>query len=303
MTHLSTKKLILIAGPTAVGKTAMAIRIAQHFHTSIISADSRQCYKEMKIGVARPSDEELSAVPHFFIASHSIQEDVTAAVFESYALEKAAELFKTHDVVVMVGGTGLYIRAFCEGLDLIPEIPAGIRGSIIATYESKGISWLQQELTSRDPLFAEKGEMQNPQRMMRALEVVEATGHSIFSFRRNEKTSRDFEIIKIGLTLPRDILRQRIDHRVDEMMKAGLEAEVRALLPNRNLNALQTVGYQELFEYLEGKCRLEDAVERIKINTRQYAKRQMTWFNRDPEMHWFVPDEWDKILQFIDASV
>ena len=303
MTHLSTKKLILIAGPTAVGKTAMAIRIAQHFHTSIISADSRQCYKEMKIGVARPSDEELSAVPHFFIASHSIQEDVTAAVFESYALEKAAELFKTHDVVVMVGGTGLYIRAFCEGLDLIPEIPAGIRGSIIATYESKGISWLQQELTSRDPLFAEKGEMQNPQRMMRALEVVEATGHSIFSFRRNEKTSRDFEIIKIGLTLPRDILRQRIDHRVDEMMKAGLEAEVRALLPNRNLNALQTVGYQELFEYIEGKCRVEDAVERIKINTRQYAKRQMTWFNRDPEMHWFGPEEWDKILQFIDASV
>lgn len=303
MTHSTTKKLILIAGPTAVGKTALAIRIAQHFHTSIISADSRQCYKEMKIGVARPSDEELSAVPHFFIASHSIQEDVTAAVFESYTLEKAAELFKTHDVVVMVGGTGLYIRAFCEGLDLIPEIPAGIRGSIIASYESKGISWLQQELTARDPLFAEKGEMQNPQRMMRALEVVEATGHSIFSFRRNEKTSRDFEIIKIGLTLPREILRQRIDHRVDEMMKAGLEAEVRALLPNRNLNALQTVGYQELFEYIEGKCRVEDAVERIKINTRKYAKRQMTWFNRDPEMHWFGPEEWDKILQFIDASV
>ncbi len=303
MTHLSTKKLILIAGPTAAGKTAMAIRIAQHFHTSIISADSRQCYKEMKIGVARPSDEELSAVPHFFIASHSIQEDVTAAVFESYALEKAAELFKTHDVVVMVGGTGLYIRAFCEGLDLIPEIPAGIREKIIASYEANGIGWLQQELNLRDPLFAEKGEMQNPQRMMRALEVVEATGHSIFSFRRNEKTSRDFEIIKIGLTLPRDILRQRIDERVDQMMKAGLEAEVRELRPNRHLNALQTVGYQEIFEYLEGKCRLEDAVERVKINTRQYAKRQMTWFNRDPEMHWFVPDEWDKILQFIDTSV
>ena len=303
MTHLSTKKLILIAGPTAAGKTAMAIRIAQHFHTSIISADSRQCYKEMKIGVARPSDEELSAVPHFFIASHSIQEDVTAAVFESYALEKAAELFKTHDVVVMVGGTGLYIRAFCEGLDLIPEIAAGIREKIIASYEANGIGWLQQELNLRDPLFAEKGEMQNPQRMMRALEVVEATGHSIFSFRRNEKTSRDFEIIKIGLTLPRDILRQRIDERVDQMMKAGLEAEVRELRPNRHLNALQTVGYQEIFEYLEGKCRLEDAVERVKINTRQYAKRQMTWFNRDPEMHWFVPDEWDKILQFIDTSV
>jgi len=303
MTDLSTKKLILIAGPTAAGKTAMAIRIAQHFHTSIISADSRQCYKEMKIGVARPSDEELSAVPHFFIASHSIQEDVTAAVFESYALEKAAELFKTHDVVVMVGGTGLYIRAFCEGLDLIPEIPAGIREKIIASYEANGIGWLQQELNLRDPLFAEKGEMQNPQRMMRALEVVEATGHSIFSFRRNEKTSRDFEIIKIGLTLPRDILRQRIDERVDQMMKAGLEAEVRELRPNRHLNALQTVGYQEIFEYLEGKCRLEDAVERVKINTRQYAKRQMTWFNRDPEMHWFVPDEWDKILQFIDTSV
>jgi len=303
MTHLSTKKLILIAGPTAAGKTAMAIRIAQHFHTSIISADSRQCYKEMKIGVARPSDEELSAVPHFFIASHSIQEDVTAAVFESYALEKAAELFKTHDVVVMVGGTGLYIRAFCEGLDLIPEIAAGIREKIIASYEANGIGWLQQELNLRDPLFAEKGEMQNPQRMMRALEVVEATGLSIFSFRRNEKTSRDFEIIKIGLTLPRDILRQRIDERVDQMMKAGLEAEVRELRPNRHLNALQTVGYQEIFEYLEGKCRLEDAVERVKINTRQYAKRQMTWFNRDPEMHWFVPDEWDKILQFIDTSV
>lgn len=300
MNTFPTKTLILVAGPTAVGKTAMAIRAAKHFNTSIISADSRQCYKEMNIGVARPSVEELSEVPHYFIASHSILQELTAADFEQYALEKVKDLFRTHDKVVMVGGTGLYIRAFCEGLDAIPEIPVAIRERIRTDYSTKGITWLQETLRAQDPLFATEGEMQNPQRMMRALEVVEATGKSIIDYRTNDRPARDFRIIKTALRLPREILIERINQRVDQMMEAGLEAEVRALIPYRHLNALQTVGYQELFEYFDGNCGLAEAVERIKINTRQYAKRQMTWFSRDADIQWFAPDEADLLLKYTE---
>ena len=296
------KKIIIVAGPTAVGKTSVAIALAHHFQTEIISADSRQCFKEMNIGVARPSVEELQKTPHHFIASHSIQEEVTAAFFEQYALQKATALFKTHDTVIMVGGTGLYIKAFCEGLDSIPAIDIAIRQKIIQSYKEKGITWLQQQLQEKDPQFCKEGEMQNPQRMMRALEVVESTGHSILSFQKNEKAQRNFTIIKTGLDLPKEELLHNINTRVNAMMAAGQLEEVKQLTPFKHLNALQTVGYTELFDYLEGKISLENAIEQIKIATRQYAKRQLTWFRKDKDMTWFAPTQWQKIIELSDAT-
>jgi tRNA dimethylallyltransferase len=293
------KTVIIIAGPTAVGKTSIAIEVAKKFNTEIISADSRQCFKEMSIGVARPSPEELNTVKHHFIATHSIQEEVTAVTFEQYALQKTTELFQHHDTVVMTGGTGLYIKAFCVGLDAIPEVPAEIRASINDQYEKEGISWLQKELEKKDPQFYKEGEVQNPQRMMRALEVMEATGSSIFDFRKGERKQRPFNIIKIGLELPKDELQQRIHSRVDQMMEAGLLDEVKALLPYKHVNALQTVGYAELIEFFDNRITLPEAVEEIKIHTRQYAKRQMTWFKKDKEIEWFSPVNTDLILSSI----
>lgn len=292
----------MVAGPTAVGKTAVAIQLAQHFQTEIISADSRQCFKELNIGVARPSIEELQQVKHHFIASHSIHEEVTAATFEEYALQKANELFKQHDIVVMVGGTGLYIKAFCEGLDKIPAIDPVIREQVTKQYEEKGMEWLQQQVKEKDPAFYAAGEIHNPQRMMRALEVVEATGQSILSFRSGQKSKRDFDIIKIGLELPKEELHQNIHTRVDKMMEAGLLDEIKKLLPYRYLNALQTVGYAELFSYLDGTISIDKAIEQVKTNTRQYAKRQMTWFKKDKEMNWFAPSQAGEITRFLDGK-
>ncbi len=297
------KKVIIIAGPTAVGKTTVAIHMAKHFATEIISADSRQCYKELNIGVARPSAIELDTVPHHFIASHSIQEEVTAATFEEYALQKVNRLFKEHDVVIMVGGTGLYIKAFCEGLDAIPAIDASIRESITKNYEAKGITWLQNELQKKDADYATQGGMQNPQRMMRALEVVESTGQSILSFQKGNKATRDFNIIKIGLELPREELNRHINTRVEAMMAISLLGEVRSLQPSRHLNALQTVGYAELFDHLDGKTSLQQAIENIKTHTRQYAKRQMTWFKKDTGIIWFAPAQVDEMIKIIEAAI
>jgi tRNA dimethylallyltransferase len=295
------KTVIVIVGPTAVGKTAVAIQLAKHFNTAIISADSRQCFKELNIGVARPSEEELLQVNQHFIASHSIQQEVTAAAFEQYALQKVQEIFQQHDVAVMVGGTGLYIKAFCEGLDIIPEIDPVVRKNIITAYKENGISWLQEQLKEKDPAFATAGEMQNPQRMMRALEVIESTGQSILSFRKGEKQQRDFNIIKIGLELPKHEVHRNINTRVDLMMEFGLLDEVKKLSPYRHLNALQTVGYTELFDYLDGNLTLKEAVEKIKINTRQYAKRQITWFRKDKEIQWFMPGNVDEMKKWLDG--
>jgi len=289
------KTVIIIVGPTAVGKTAVAIRTAKHFKTEIISADSRQCYKELNIGVARPSQEELNEVPHHFIASHSIHENVTAATFEQFALKKTEELFRRHDVVIMTGGTGLYVKAFSEGMDKIPGVTVETRKKIIAEYEKKGIAWLQAEIQKKDPQFYEKGEIKNPQRLMRALEVVEATGKSLFDFRKGKKAKRDFNIVKIGLELPKEKLHANISNRVDKMIEQGLISEVKSLLPYKTMNALQTVGYSEIFDHLEGKISLEKAIEEIKKNTRQYAKRQMTWFRKDKEITWLSPNEIEKI--------
>lgn len=300
---LPDKTIIIIAGPTAVGKTAAAITLARHFNTAIISADSRQCFKELNIGVARPSVEELQAVPHFFIGSHSVQEEVTAALFENYALQKAAELFGTHDIVIMVGGTGLYIKAFCEGLDAIPAIDPEVRKNIITKYESGGLEWLQQQVQQKDPAYYAVGEKQNPQRMMRALEVAESTGQSILAFQKRARAKRDFNIVKIGLELPKEELRRNIDTRVEAMLSAGLADEARSLLAFRHLNALQTVGYAEMFDYLDEKLSLEAAIENIKIHTRQYAKRQMTWFKKDKEIEWFLPGEMEKIKEHLKGAL
>ena len=283
------KTVIIIAGPTAVGKTSVAIEVAKHFGTEIISADSRQCFKELKIGVARPTDEELAAVQHHFISSHSINQKLTAATFEEYALNKATELFQKHNVVVMVGGTGLYIKAFAEGMDIIPEVPVAIHNEITFSYKEKGLEWLQEEIKKHDPQFWEKGETKNPQRMMRALEVVKATGKSVFDFRKGEKKQRDFNIIKIALELPKEELHKNINHRVDKMMEDGLLQEVESLLPYQHLNALQTVGYKELFAYFKNEISITEAVEAIKQNTRQYAKRQLTWFRKYKDYTWFAP--------------
>lgn len=283
-----------------MGKTAHAIEVALHFNTVILSADSRQCFKEMHIGVARPSEEELRQVPHYFVASHQVQDDISAAWYEQYALQLLNELFLRHDTVVVTGGTGLYLKALTEGLDAIPGIAASVREQVINGYETGGIYWLQEQLLTHDPLFAATGEMQNPQRMMRALEVVLGTGKSIISFRSTGKQQRPFRIIQIGLELPRDMLYHRINTRVDEMMEAGQEAEARRLMPYRHLNALQTVGYRELFEYFDGHITLAEAIKQIKQNTRHYAKRQMTWFKRQAAMHWIDAAE-PNIVPFAEA--
>ncbi|MDB5191919.1 MAG: tRNA dimethylallyltransferase [Segetibacter sp.] len=279
--------VIVICGPTAVGKTAAAIKLAQQLKTDIISADSRQCFQELNIGVAKPSPNELSLVNHFFINSHSIFEEVNAAVFTDYALKAAGEILQTKDTAIMVGGTGLYIKAFCEGLDEIPKVDETVRIEIAQAYEEQGINYLQQELEQKDPEFWAIAEQQNPQRLMRALEVLLSTGKSITTFRKGIKEERAFNIIKVGLQINRENLYARINARVDTMITDGLVEEVEQLLAFKKINALQTVGYREIFAYFEGQLSLDKAVEAIKANTRQYAKRQLTWFKKDPQIHWF----------------
>lgn len=291
--------VIVIAGPTAAGKTALAIRVAQAYGTAIISADSRQCYRELSIGTAKPSPEELQTVPHYFIDSHSIQEEVSAGLFERLALQYAQDIFEKTPVAVMCGGTGLYIKAFCEGIDDMPAISPAIREAINKQYEKAGLPWLQQELQKLDPDFYAVAETQNPQRLIRALEVLEATGRSITTFRTANRVQRDFRIIKIGITPAKELLHRNIHHRVDQMMAAGLLDEVKSVLPYRDHNALQTVGYQEIFDYLDAKTSLEQAIDLIKTHTRQYAKRQLTWFRKDKEFHWFDAAEADHVLEYL----
>ena len=296
------KTCIIIAGPTAVGKTPIALNLAKHFNTQIISADSRQCFKELNIAVAKPAPAELSEIHHYFINSHSIHEAISAADYEKYALTSAEKIFQQNDIAVMVGGTGLYIKAFCEGLDPIPAVDEKIRNEIITAYELYGIDWLQEQVKKNDPAYHASGEMQNPQRMMRALEVKLSTGNSITSFQTKQKVIRDFNIIQIGIELPREILYKQINSRVDAMIKMGLEEEARSLLPYKNLNALQTVGYKELFSYFDGEITLSKAVELIKQNTRHYAKRQMTWFKKDDSVVWMLPD-FTLLLDYLKRSM
>jgi tRNA dimethylallyltransferase len=297
---MKQKTCIIICGPTASGKTAVAIDVAKYFNTQIISADSRQCFKELHIAVAKPSAAELAAVHHYFINTLSIHENFSAADYEEYALEKIQEIFVHNDVAVMVGGTGLYIKAFCDGLDEINPIPENIKSEIALGYKENGIEWLQEKIRQEDNLFFEKGEMQNPHRLIRALEVMRHTGKSILSHQQKIKKERTFNIIKIGIELDRNTLYERINNRVDGMQQAGLEKEAASLYEYKNLNALQTVGYREFFDAFENKITIEKAFELIKQNTRHYAKRQLTWFKKDENIHWL---EKENILEYILSNI
>jgi len=297
---VNSKKLIVLVGPTAVGKTEVALRLAKHFKTEIISADSRQIYKELEIGTAKPTPEELSLVQHHFINTHSIRQSYDAGAYGREALALIRMLFKKHSALILCGGSGLYIKAVLEGFDEMPRIPSGIRDQIIAEYELKGLPWLQQVVREIDPDYFEQVDINNPQRLIRALELFKASGQRVSQLRVKEKRSHDFQIIKIGLELDREQLYTRIDTRMDVMIEKGLFNEAEHFFPNRNLNALQTVGYREIFDYLEGKYDREEAIRLLKRNTRRYAKRQLTWFKKDPEVMWFQADQVDQIIAYLD---
>lgn len=286
-------------GPTAVGKTALSIEVARRLQTAIISADSRQCYRELNIGVAKPSPAQLQTVPHYFINSHSIHHPVNAAAFEQYALAAAQDVFSRSDAVVVAGGTGLYIQAFCQGMDEVPAVTPGIRQMIREEYTRQGMAWLQEQVRSSDPVYYQSGELLNPHRLMRALEVVLSTGRSIRSFQKGQAAIRDFNIIKIGLELPRETLHAQIQQRVDGMIREGLVEEVSNLMPFSHLQPLQTIGYQEIVALLDNKLSLPEAIEQINIRTRQYAKRQMTWFKKHTLVKWFSPYEPEAVWEYI----
>lgn len=286
-----TKRLTVVLGPTASGKTSLAIQLAQQLNTEIISADSRQFFREMTIGTAKPTPSELAAAPHHFINSHSISDDYSAGQFEKDALQKIAKLHSKHDDVILVGGSGLYIKAVCEGLDQFPDVDPSIRQRLKKDLEAHGLNALQNQLKSLDAEHFQHMDRSNPQRVIRALEVTIGTGQPYSSFLAKGAAKRPFEIEKIGIDWDRDTLYHRINQRVDLMVAAGLVDEVQALFPQKHLNALQTVGYQEIFDFLEGKHDLDRAIELIKQNSRRFAKRQLTWFRRDPSIKWVQPNE------------
>ncbi|SFA47517.1 tRNA dimethylallyltransferase [Pedobacter suwonensis] len=298
-----TKTLISVVGPTAIGKTALAIQLAQHFGTEIVSADSRQFFREMAIGTAKPSAAELAAAKHHFIDSHSVSQLFSTGDFEVEGLKKLDEIFRKHDVAIMVGGSGLYVNALINGLDDMPDIDLSIREKLNKQFEEEGLSVIQNQLAELDPEYFAKVDQQNPQRMIRGLEVYLSTGQKLSSMLSATKKERPFSIIKIGLNTDRAVLYDRINRRVDQMMADGLVEEVKLLIPFRKYNALNTVGYSELFDYLDGKIDLKDAVAAIKQNTRRFAKRQLTWFRRDEEVNWFEPDQSKQIIDFAENKI
>jgi tRNA dimethylallyltransferase len=297
------KYLIVVAGPTAVGKTACAIKLARHYQTEIVSADSRQFYREMTIGTAKPSTEELQAAPHHFINNLSIQQTYTAGQYEQEALQCLAQLFETHNVVILVGGSGLFIKALCEGIDEMPDINPEIREALNRQFAEEGIGPLQAELQEKDPAYYNEVDRANPVRLIRALEVIRSAGKPYSSFRTGIPKKRSFETIKIGLNLERVFLYQRIDERMDKMLETGLVEEVRSLYPYRTLNALQTVGYSEVIGFLDEQYSYEEMVDKLKQNSRRYAKRQLTWFAKDKEYRWFSPFETEQILSYVEAVI
>lgn len=292
--------LIVIVGPTGSGKTDLSIAIAQRFGAPIISTDSRQFFRGMAIGTAQPSPEQLAAVRHYFIADREVEQQQTSGRYEKEALELVGELFKTHPIVVAVGGSGLYVDALCEGMDSLPEVDPALREGLRKRLDESGLESLCEELKVLDPEYFQKMDSSNPQRVMRALEVCLQAGVPYSSLRLGEAKQRDFCIIKIGVTVDRPMLYERINRRVDMMVESGILEEARLLFPKRHLNSLQTVGYRELFDYFDGLTSLSEAVELIKRNTRRYAKRQMTWFGRDASTVWFSPTEIKKIEKHIE---
>ncbi len=300
---MSQKTLIVVLGPTAIGKTSLAIRLAQKFQAEIISADSRQFYREMNIGTAKPTVAELSNVQHHFINSHHINETFSVGDFEKIGLEKLSEIFQTKDVAVLVGGSGLYLDAICTGFDELPRANPAIRIKLNQQLKEEGISILQKQLERLDPEYYIKVARDNPQRLIRALEVCISTGNTFSSYHQGKTKIRDFRIIKIGLNTVRDALYKRINDRVDQMIEAGLVNEVKSLIPYRDFNALNTVGYTELFDFLDGNITLEHAIELIKQNTRRFAKRQLTWFRKDDEIRWFETDQYPEIEDCIVQKI
>ncbi|MBA4299639.1 MAG: tRNA (adenosine(37)-N6)-dimethylallyltransferase MiaA [Cyclobacterium sp.] len=297
------KSLILVVGPTAVGKTNICLNLAKKFTTEIVSCDSRQFYRELNLGTAKPTPEELQLVPHHLINSLSIEDDYDVRKFEKEALNILDEIFRNRNVAIMTGGSGLFADAITKGLDEIPDVDPDIRKQLIGEFEGKGLEWLQAQVSGVDPEYFEQVDRQNPQRLMRALEVFRGTGLKFSSFRVKNKVTRSFQIIKIGLDRDRDELYQRIDFRMDQMIASGLFDEADALFGKRHLNALQTVGYSEIFGFLEGKYDREEAIRLLKRNSRRYAKRQLTWFRRDEEIRWFNPEQLKEISAWITAQM
>ena len=301
---MSNKKtLISIVGPTAIGKTALAIQVAQHLNTEIISADSRQFFREMEIGTAKPSSDELAAAKHHFINSHSITQLFSTGDFEVEGLQKLAEIFDQHHTAIMVGGSGLYVNALINGLDEMPEIDLSIREKLNKQFETEGLGSIQEQLSLLDPEYFAKVDQNNPQRMIRGLEVYLSTGKKLSSMLSATKKVRPFNMIKIGLNTDRAILYDRINQRVDQMIANGLVEEVKSLWSFRKYNALNTVGYSEIFDYLDGKIELDDAINAIKQNTRRFAKRQLTWFRRDEEIKWFEPNDTENVIGYIEGRL
>lgn len=293
------KHLISISGPTAIGKTELAIFLAEQLATEIISCDSRQFYKEMRVGTAVPTQTELNKIPHHFIQHLSIFDNYSVGDFERDALKKIEELFKIHDTIIMVGGSGLYEKAVTEGLDNFPEVDPSIRDKLNSEWKEFGLENLQKELEEVDIDYYNEVDLKNPIRIIRALEVYRSSGKPFSSFRIQNKKKRDFKTIKISLDLPREEIYERINRRVNVMMNEGLLKEAMELFPHKHLNSLQTVGYRELFSFFEGEINLETAIEEIKKNTRRYSKRQLTWNRKDKNMEWFSPKEKNKILNYI----
>lgn len=294
--------LVVITGPTAVGKTELCIEIARQYGTEIISADSRQFYKELSIGTAKPTQEEFKGVKHHFIDFLSIDQEFSAGKFESAVLELLPELFKKNQIVIMTGGSGLYIQAVCQGMNDIPDVDLKFRTELYEELEIHGLQPLLEELFIKDPGYYNLVDKENPQRIIRALEVCRGTGEPYSVYRTDQKVDRDFHTIKIGLNRARDELFERINVRMDQMIDDGLFAEAKQFEGMRYLNALKTVGYKEVFGYLDGEYDMNEAVRLLKRNTRRYAKRQLTWFKKDPDFVWFHPDEIDKIIEHIRKS-
>ena len=293
------KTLIVITGPTAVGKTALCLEIAKHFDIPIINADSRQIYRELRIGTAQPTKEQMQEVKHYFVGTLGLDDYYSASLFEQQVLECLEQQFLTRDYALLSGGSMMYIDAVCDGIDDIPTIDDETRTLMKQRLADEGLEALVEELRRLDPEYYEIVDRQNPRRVVHALEICVMTGKTYTSFRKREKRQRPFQIIKIGLNRPREELYNRINQRVDQMMADGLLEEARSLYPLRHLNALNTVGYKELFDYLEGRWPLEEAVERIKGNTRRYARKQLTWYKKDEQMKWFHPDQKEDIINYI----